>query len=971
MYARGVHGLDCELSVSPTMSDDAEVCEVPSVATPSCSKERHLQAVIGGLELAQSSIADAIKIIQEQRGNHDGALSESQGSEVRGRVSQQNTERSRPSLCNVGHKGSRATIRHFGKNVDFESSIASANMREGIAARLPANWPSGLGVRQIAGGSHSSLVGPSFTVSKTFMNEGAEDDPFAGSMAVKTEAEKKTSAQCIREPDSAVDQVCNVCGFVMLLYDLVVMPVVLAWDLPFEGSLIVLAWLSLAFWVCDLLLSFFTGFFQEGELNMDVQAAAWHYFRTWFLPDVLVVLCDLLSLVFLMSIDSENSSGVSLRIARFAKLGRILRITSLLRAFRTVRKLEAMMVRSLSEMQRTCLQLMVIAVCWLWMNHILACVWFAIGSYAPSDTGARWLERLVLPEAEDFHYKQAGHMFQYATALHWAIAQTTMGAMEVVCVNSAERICNVTCLLIGLFFGSSLISSLSAGMIEFRMSMQIRSHTMSTLRRYLLENNVNKKVAILAQRQAAARLSDTAMLTAKDVPALATLATGIQHKLHLEICQPHLQRHQLFQLWLHMDSHWFEQFCSKAVNMQFLRPEDDLFQSGSESAAAYFIISGLMEYTQIPESSPVLQTTRSSVEHSEWLCESTLWVHWIHVGKMEATTRCQVLAIQVEGFASAMREHFTIGAVAADYGRIFAERVVSAKPPDLPWPDDRSVPFAEFCDVVVALPAEMHVLIGSVALDNCKSGFMGLWKNTQAQSDLRQEVEDGRSIVIQSLSGELERVVSLAVMHIARGDGRVLVQLAKWNDSQAVPDIQLPGVKCRRNESSDEAVQRLLSTKLAPLADGVEVLAVERGSEEQTSFQFGMRTLYMRKLFYAIFRGHFSAPLCPDEGMMIADRASDRWTSGQTMDRWASGIPVMDVFENVPVHYIRREVCGARHFGAFYAWLREIDIQMLKALNNSTVVRRRLSNLRPPDVPVSGTPSGNSDSDARFCTTTV
>merc|ERR1740121_1771998 len=106
--------------------------------------------------------------------------------------------------------------------------------------------------------------------------------------------------------------------------------------------------------------------------------------------------------------------------------------------------------------------------------------------------------------------------------------------------------------------------------------------------------------------------------------------------------------------------------------------------------------------------------------------------------------------------------------------------------------------------------------------------------------------------------------------------------------------------------------------------------------------------------------------------MMIADRASDRWTSGQTMDRWASGIPVMDVFENVPVHYIRREVCGARHFGTFYAWLREIDIQMLKALNNSTVVRRRLSNLRPPDVPVSGTPSGNSDSDAaRFCTTTV
>merc|ERR1719203_1334715 len=120
---------------------------------------------------------------------------------------------------------------------------------------------------------------------------------------------------------------------------------------------------------------------------------------------------------------------------------------------------------------------MMIAVCWLWMNHILACVWFAIGRYAPSDTGARWVEQAF----GDDIYLHAGRTFQYSSAIHWSIAQTTLGAMEVVSVNTVERTFNVACLLVGLFFGSSLISSLSAGMIEFRLSMQIRSHTMSSL----------------------------------------------------------------------------------------------------------------------------------------------------------------------------------------------------------------------------------------------------------------------------------------------------------------------------------------------------------------------------------------------------------------------------------------------------------------------------------------------------------
>lgn len=77
-------------------------------------------------------------------------------------------------------------------------------------------------------------------------------------------------------------------------------------------------------------------------------------------------------------------------------------------------------------------------------------------------------------------------------------------------------------------------------------------------------------------------------------------------------------------------------------------------------------------------------------------------------------------------------------------------------------------------------------------------------------------------------SGEVERVVAVVVMYVSRPDGCILVQLGKWDDDTVYPDCQLPAVKRERNELSEEAAQRLLSTKLAPLQGCTQLLHVER-----------------------------------------------------------------------------------------------------------------------------------------------
>lgn len=60
--------------------------------------------------------------------------------------------------------------------------------------------------------------------------------------------------------------------------------------------------------------------------------------------------------------------------------------------------------------------------------------------------------------------------FLTQVALHWAVGQIALGAIDTVPQNSAERLIWVMATLVGFIFGSTLVSSLSAAMINFQMS---------------------------------------------------------------------------------------------------------------------------------------------------------------------------------------------------------------------------------------------------------------------------------------------------------------------------------------------------------------------------------------------------------------------------------------------------------------------------------------------------------------------
>ena len=86
--------------------------------------------------------------------------------------------------------------------------------------------------------------------------------------------------------------------------------------------------------------------------------------------------------------------------------------------------------------------------------------------------------------------------YQYVTSLHWAMAQMTLGSIEIVSASTVERLVTISMMLIGLLVSSALVSSLSAAMVSFQMRRTEQNETMRILRQYLRQNKVDSSLSL-------------------------------------------------------------------------------------------------------------------------------------------------------------------------------------------------------------------------------------------------------------------------------------------------------------------------------------------------------------------------------------------------------------------------------------------------------------------------------------------
>ena len=376
--------------------------------------------------------------------------------------------------------------------------------------------------------------------------------------------------------------------------------------------------------------------FHDGQLTR--RKTLKHFRGCWFLIDSGIVVCDWISIVLTLSEDARL-----LKLIRFAKLSRAFRLVGILRMAKLMRMYEESS-RFASGAILAVIRFLGMVCLFLWVNHCLSCVFYRFGKLEHTDTEPTWLGTTLEIGGELVMYQDLNMWYLYWTSFHWCISQTTLGAIELVASNTAERLLSVVLMLFGLLINSTLVSSCSAILVGIQMRAAGEAKQAWDLERFLHQNQISGELAGHVHRIVMSRLAKPKTLLEVDVPSLKALPSTMLAELRAGIYRPHLETHSFFNLMLSAIPSICEELCGH-LNFQLLQAGDELFQPGTACEHVHLIVSGDMKYEQHPVSSPVPRCVSKDIKEGKWLCEGGLWTQWIHVGRLEARSEVKLLNV--------------------------------------------------------------------------------------------------------------------------------------------------------------------------------------------------------------------------------------------------------------------------------------------------------------------------------------
>lgn len=486
------------------------------------------------------------------------------------------------------------------------------------------------------------------TVSSSLVYEEDDDEEILASQTLSPSLVKSDSDHFrwyVARPHGRARLIWDITGMVVLLYDLVFIPVQLAFGALQNKIIRVCAWFTMLYWTFDVVASCLTGYVDEVQgIITRPRRIIVRYLASWFLVDIVILLADWADIM--CTILEFNTDTESLEVAGMIRVGKAVRV---MRVLRTVRLLRLAKVRHLlsmvqdnldSEYFSTIVKITKYIVFLIAINHCIACGWRRIGLVHVPGYGS-WLEQGGI-EFRSYEY-------QYLTSLHWSLTQFTPASMEVQPTNVYERGFAIVVLLFALCVFSSFVSSITSAMTSLRDLSAKHEHQSFLLRRYLRERHISRPLSLRIRRFVALAVGD---LKAKGdhVTLLKTLSPLLRLELKTELYMPNLAAHPFFKKITHPRSPVLRALCQFALKELPLSHLDVLFDMGGAATAMYWLRVGGMRYD--------LKGTRKyapipfNVGH--WCSEQALWTTWEHAGSMTAKGECEVLILDAKQFREDM-----------------------------------------------------------------------------------------------------------------------------------------------------------------------------------------------------------------------------------------------------------------------------------------------------------------------------
>ncbi|CAL1131827.1 unnamed protein product [Cladocopium goreaui] len=405
-----------------------------------------------------------------------------------------------------------------------------------------------------------------------------------------------------------------------VFYDMITLPLQV---FNFQSDVLATGDLLVAIvWTVDMALSFLRGVTDRGAVDMRPTYVATKYLRSWFLVDLFVVVTD-----WTLLLSGGLDDMEVLRVLRGRIFLRLLRVVRLVRLIKvadrsSIIRLKEAILNDHNKAVSSVLQLLFVVIM---INHYVGCGWFAVGQVEGFEKS--WV-------SEHFNEGDQHVLSQYLTSVHWAVIQFTPAAMEVMPVNSAERMYAIVVIFSGLVMFSSFVSSMTSAMnLINKLNFEQRQKS-TALRQYITENRVSLELLFCIQNyQRYTRALERKKLHESDVAAFKNLPEDLLQRLHSEVYGPVIATHPLFGHLQGNEDSTINGICHLAMSECSLVIGEELFRYGVTGAKMYFINSGKLAYfSGYSEKMPKL------ISAGRWMCEPVLWCKWEHRGRLTVAT---------------------------------------------------------------------------------------------------------------------------------------------------------------------------------------------------------------------------------------------------------------------------------------------------------------------------------------------
>jgi len=627
----------------------------------------------------------------------------------------------------------------------------------------------------------------------------------------------------------------------MLLYDSIVVPFMISWDIGASDSefFLISSYVTAIFWTIDIVLSFMTGYTKDDLVVLNRLQVVRHYFRSWFALDLFVVGSDWISMA--LQVWLTNSLGRSrdmwLRLARYLKIVRGFRVMAMLHTGRFSVVDTAIMTKALKfgldPILRIIFGIFKLVVLILWLNHLGSCCWHAALNFEESESES-WSQALFTND------NSPGYV--YLLGLYWSMTTMFSGSSFTPPTRPSECLLSSGFIIFGVFFVSSLVSALAAMLVEIQMLKRESTQKITLLRKYLRQFDIEPELSVSILKQAKERSRSNKRILEEDVHGLSMISAELHSRLRCNQYGSLIALHPVMGVCHHLERPWLPDVFHYAVKFLSLSPGETIFSPGMNVEGPYLIVAGTARY--ICSASDHTSHAEVEMKKSTWVCEVAIYAEWITHGHLDADLECEVLMVSSNELHSITAEYPRIAAFVHDYGVRLQEAVreEEAVLSDLA--------FGKYHDAAVfRMRNSTRMLLSEPALSVLYE-TSSVWRRKEIYG-LKTELQQGKCDLILDEKREVKRHVYVVALHLERPDSKHLVCLAQFRSGDTKLTFELPGVKMVFGETATRAMERLIRRDLGRMESQIQVSRLEHSDHQSPSRRYGVPTRYVRTVFYA------------------------------------------------------------------------------------------------------------------------